>query len=326
MDTSRVPPYRLCRPVRRGGRGAVRRERQPAGARLRARDRHLLPSRAAIATLVDDLRAALFPGHFGPADLTTTSLRYAVGTRLDKAQAWRCGSRCGAACRSRAPTARTPPTAARASTAPTRSPTRSWRSCPRSAPCWRRDIHAAFVGDPAAQHRRRERCSAIRASPPSSSTGSPTRCTLSACRSCRASSPSWPTPTPASTSTRRRAIGAQLLHRSRHRRRHRRDVRDRRAGPPLPGRDPRRARFPSDEHGCPIKGLPRHPIVEDDVVIYAGATILGRITSAAAPPSAATSGSPAACRPAPGSPRRAPAGRIRRRRRESDRPDPQDLD
>jgi serine O-acetyltransferase len=36
--------------------------------------------------------------------------------------------------------------------------------------------------------------------------------------------------------------------------------------------------FPSDETGVPIKGLPRHPIVEDDVVIYAGATILGRVT------------------------------------------------
>jgi len=36
--------------------------------------------------------------------------------------------------------------------------------------------------------------------------------------------------------------------------------------------------FPMDENGNPIKGIPRHPIVEDDVVIYAGATILGRIT------------------------------------------------
>ena len=36
--------------------------------------------------------------------------------------------------------------------------------------------------------------------------------------------------------------------------------------------------FPLDEHGHPLKGLPRHPIVEDDVVIYAGATILGRVT------------------------------------------------
>lgn len=37
-------------------------------------------------------------------------------------------------------------------------------------------------------------------------------------------------------------------------------------------------RFPADASGVLIKGTPRHPIVEDDVVIYAGATILGRIT------------------------------------------------
>ena len=37
-------------------------------------------------------------------------------------------------------------------------------------------------------------------------------------------------------------------------------------------------RFPRNENGGLEKGLPRHPIVEDDVVIYAGATILGRIT------------------------------------------------
>ncbi len=36
--------------------------------------------------------------------------------------------------------------------------------------------------------------------------------------------------------------------------------------------------FPLDENGHPIKGVPRHPIVEDDVIIYSGATILGRIT------------------------------------------------
>ncbi len=36
--------------------------------------------------------------------------------------------------------------------------------------------------------------------------------------------------------------------------------------------------FPLDAEGHPIKGIERHPIVEDDVVIYAGATILGRIT------------------------------------------------
>lgn len=37
-------------------------------------------------------------------------------------------------------------------------------------------------------------------------------------------------------------------------------------------------RFPTDAQGKLEKGLARHPIVEDDVVIYAGATILGRIT------------------------------------------------
>ena len=37
-------------------------------------------------------------------------------------------------------------------------------------------------------------------------------------------------------------------------------------------------RFPVEADGALRKGLPRHPIVEDDVVIYAGATILGRVT------------------------------------------------
>jgi serine O-acetyltransferase len=36
-------------------------------------------------------------------------------------------------------------------------------------------------------------------------------------------------------------------------------------------------RFPVGENGGLEKGLPRHPVVEDDVVIYAGATLLGRI-------------------------------------------------
>jgi len=37
-------------------------------------------------------------------------------------------------------------------------------------------------------------------------------------------------------------------------------------------------RFAVDDSGALVKGGARHPIVEDDVVIYAGATILGRIT------------------------------------------------
>ena len=37
-------------------------------------------------------------------------------------------------------------------------------------------------------------------------------------------------------------------------------------------------RFPVNQNGLLEKGLPRHPVVENDVVIYAGATILGRVT------------------------------------------------
>jgi serine O-acetyltransferase len=36
-------------------------------------------------------------------------------------------------------------------------------------------------------------------------------------------------------------------------------------------------RFATDKVGNVVKGVPRHPIVEDDVVIYSGATILGRV-------------------------------------------------
>lgn len=36
--------------------------------------------------------------------------------------------------------------------------------------------------------------------------------------------------------------------------------------------------FPLDENGNPIKGIPRHPILEDNVIVYSNATILGRVT------------------------------------------------
>lgn len=36
--------------------------------------------------------------------------------------------------------------------------------------------------------------------------------------------------------------------------------------------------FPCDENGNPIKGIPRHPILEDDVIVYSNASILGRVT------------------------------------------------
>jgi serine O-acetyltransferase len=35
--------------------------------------------------------------------------------------------------------------------------------------------------------------------------------------------------------------------------------------------------FPKDKTGALVKGIPRHPIVEDNVIIYSGTTILGRV-------------------------------------------------
>ncbi|MDQ8728172.1 serine O-acetyltransferase EpsC [Bradyrhizobium sp. LHD-71] len=35
--------------------------------------------------------------------------------------------------------------------------------------------------------------------------------------------------------------------------------------------------FPTDENGAAVRGNARHPILEDDVTVYAGATILGRV-------------------------------------------------
>ena len=36
--------------------------------------------------------------------------------------------------------------------------------------------------------------------------------------------------------------------------------------------------FPLDEEGHPIKNIPRHPILCDNVIVYSNATILGRVT------------------------------------------------
>ena len=38
--------------------------------------------------------------------------------------------------------------------------------------------------------------------------------------------------------------------------------------------------FTLDDDGNPVKGVPRHPILEDNVIVYSNATVLGRITLA----------------------------------------------
>ena len=46
--------------------------------------RREFPSRTALADLVEDLRALLFPGYFGPSELKGETLRYHLGARMDR--------------------------------------------------------------------------------------------------------------------------------------------------------------------------------------------------------------------------------------------------
>lgn len=47
-------------------------------------NKHQLPSRDEIARIVEDLRMALFPGYFGPSELTTDNIAFHMGSTLDR--------------------------------------------------------------------------------------------------------------------------------------------------------------------------------------------------------------------------------------------------
>jgi serine O-acetyltransferase len=246
------------------------------GTRRRPGDRRLLPSRDAIAVLVDSLRAVLFPGHFGSSDLRAANLRYQIGARLDEAQralreqvrrglAFACDHGVGEgdcrACDERAEevtdlvVARLPAIRALLDT----------------------DVQAAYDGDPAAQF-------------------------LDETLFCY---PGVTAVTHHRIAHELYSLSVPLIPRIIAELAHAATGIDIHPGAKIAGSFfidhgtgvvigetsaiGRRVRiyqgvtlgargFPGDERGHPIKGLPRHPIVEDDVVIYAGATILGRIT------------------------------------------------
>ncbi|HNX49387.1 MAG TPA: hypothetical protein PKL08_04440, partial [Thermoanaerobaculaceae bacterium] len=46
--------------------------------------RQVLPSRDAVVAVVEDLRTVLFPGYFGVSDLTDETMRFAVGSTLER--------------------------------------------------------------------------------------------------------------------------------------------------------------------------------------------------------------------------------------------------
>ena len=236
--------------------------------------RRALPSREALATIVKDLRAALFPWHFGAPDVSTEGLSYFVGRTLDTALAGleeqvRVGLRFGCThdvdaceeCAERAP-----------------SITRDLSSrLPQIRATLESDARAAFEGDPAAT--------------------SPDEALFSYA--------GMTAITYHRIAHELYVLGVPLIPRIIAELAHASTGIDIHPGASLGGsffidhgtgvvigetcRIGERVRlyqgvtlgaksFPVDGEGRPLKGLPRHPIVEDDVVIYAGATVLGRIT------------------------------------------------
>ena len=250
---------------------ALTRRRGSAGSPL------TLPARDVLVDLVEDLRAVLFPGYFGPSELTDEAMRFHVGATLDRLQrglteqlrrglAFSCahGSDHADAC----------------SECESRSvdvTRRFLERLPAVHGLLVTDVQAAFDGDPAA--------------------GCIEECILSY-------------PGVAAITYYRLAhelyrLGVPLIPRMITEFAHSRTGVDIHPGATIgshffidhgtgvvigetsvlgdrvrlyQGVTLGAKSFPLDESGRPIKGVPRHPILGDDVIIYAGATILGRIT------------------------------------------------
>ena len=234
--------------------------------------RGALPSREALAQIVADLRAALFPAHFGAADLSDEGIQYYVGHTLDAALValqeqvrrgflFACGQADEADC-------------ARLALPATR---RFAARLPAVRALLGSDARAAYEGDPAAR------------SPDEALVCYPG---LAAITHHRIAHELY-------------ALGVPLVARIVAELAHGETGIDIHPGAEIgasffidhgtgvvigeTARLGERVRlyqgvtlgaksFPLDEEGRLVKGIPRHPIVEDDVIIYAGATILGRVT------------------------------------------------
>lgn len=245
--------------------------------RPRQRGWHGLPSRQAVAEIFDDLRAVLFPSHFGATDVTADGRRYALGARLDKARrllnaqvrrglSYTCqhddaGDDTCVAC----------------DAAAGRVTSEVMATLPRIRKVLGADVQAAYDGDPAAKFLDETLFCY------------PGVTALTAYRIAHGLYEASVPIIPRMLSELAHGLTGIDIH---------------------PGAEigesffidhgtgvvigetctiGKRVRiyqsvtlgargFPSGPHGHPLKGLPRHPVVEDDVIIYAGATILGRIT------------------------------------------------
>jgi serine O-acetyltransferase len=240
------------------------------GEQLRRRER---PSRDAVQEIVRDLRAVLFPTHFGVADSSDTSLDFFVGNRLDGSlRALQEQVR-----RSLRYATETTETGEHASKRARQLVTQFAAGLPRIRALLETDLRAAYEGDPAASSR-----SEILFCYPG----------VSALINHRLAHELYQLHVPLlprMMSELAHAVtgidihpGAQIGERF---------FIDHGTGVVIgetaviggnvrlyQGVTLGARRFPVDEAGIVVKGQARHPIIEDDVVIYAGATVLGRIT------------------------------------------------
>ena len=232
--------------------------------------RREFPSRAALAELVEDLRALLFPGYFGPSDLTGETLRYHLGARMDRVlHGLRDQIQRGlmAADPSLPPCGERSLELARAFLA----------RLPKVRHLLATDVQAGFEGDPAAT------------SPDEVLFCYPGLLAITSQRLAHEMLDLGVPLLPRMITEHAHSLtgidihpGAQIAERF---------FIDHGTGVVIGetcviGRNVRiyqgvtlgAKSFPLDAEGHPIKGVPRHPVVEDDVIIYSNATILGRIT------------------------------------------------
>jgi serine O-acetyltransferase len=232
-----------------------------------------LPSREVVLTAVEDLRAVLFPGYFGTSDLHDESLHYFVGDTL--ARALRALEE--QVCRGLAFTERHDPSTCSHCCRTAEAVTRSFLAAlPEIRRLCASDVEAAYEGDPALK----SRDEAIFAYPGIFA--------VTTQRIAHALHVNGVPLIPRIITEHAHTLtgidihpGARIAERF---------FIDHGTGvvigeTAIIGRNVRLYQgvtlgaksFPLDEHGKPMKGIDRHPIVEDDVVVYAGATILGRI-------------------------------------------------
>lgn len=246
------------------------------GSVLFHRHRHEvpMPSVQALADIIEGLRAVLFPGYFGHSDLTPRNLRYHVGAGLDRTLGALCEQiKRGYCFYCSAEELTCSECDARA----TRITSAFAARLPEVQALLSTDVQAAFAGDPAARH-----------------PGETVFCY-----------PSVTAMTHYRLAHELHRLGVPLIPRMITEFSHSATGIDIHPGATIGpsffmdhgtgivigettiiGRDVRvyqgvtlgAKSFPLDEHGNPLKGMPRHPVVEDGVTIYAGATILGRIT------------------------------------------------